>query len=196
MNAQGGEAKYNNVGDAAVHSATGKGWAAWFGILDNAGASSWPHAKIAAYLHDEQGVAAWWSQTVTVGYEQARGRRAKYEQTDGFTANGSRTLNVPVDVLYAAWAEPAQRGQWLPGAPIAVNKATPGKSLRLVWTEGDSRVEVNLYAKGEQKSQVAIQHSKLADAAAAEAMKAYWRAALDRLIAYLQAADGNGIERR
>jgi hypothetical protein len=185
MNAQDSEAKYNNVGDAAVQSATGKGWMAWFAILDGAGASSWPHPKIAAYLHDEQGVADWWSQTVTVGYEQARGLRAKHEKTDGFTANGSRTLNVPVDVLYAAWAEPARRAQWLPDAPIVVNKATPGKSLRLLWAEDDTRVDVNLYAKGAQKSQVAIQHSKLPDAATAEAMKAYWRAALDRLATHL-----------
>jgi len=40
---------------------------------------------------------------------------------------------------------------------------------------------VQFYPKGAAKTQVTIRHNKLADADAAEQMKAYWSAALDRL---------------
>lgn len=43
-------------------------------------------------------------------------------------------------------------------------------------------------AKGAAKSQVAIQHEKLADGAAATRMKAYWNERLDALAEALAAA--------
>ena len=61
------------------------------------------------------------------------------------------------------------------------------ESLRIDWENGMSRIDVGFYAKGDNKSQVSLQHSKLADAAKAEQMKAYWSEALDRLKRILEA---------
>jgi hypothetical protein len=47
-------------------------------------------------------------------------------------------------------------------------------------------VDVELSAKGDAKSQVAVQHTRLPDAEAAAAMKAYWGDALDRMKAQLR----------
>jgi uncharacterized protein YndB with AHSA1/START domain len=175
----------NNVSSAAVQQATGKSWDEWLAALDGDGATEMTHPQIALLVHEKYGAPDWWSQMVTVGYEQARGLRAKYQKADGFTASASRTVNVPVDVLFNVWADDAQRARWLPGAPLAVRKATPGKSLRLSWEGGGSKVDVELTAKGEAKSQVAVQHTRLPDAEAAAAMKAYWGDALDRMKAQL-----------
>jgi uncharacterized protein YndB with AHSA1/START domain len=143
------------------------------------------HPQIALLVHEKYGVSEWWAQMVTVGYEQARGLRAKHQKADGFAVSASRTINVSVDVLFAAWENEAQRARWLPGAPLAVRKATPKKSLRLVWEGGDSKVDVEFTAKTDAKSQVAVQHTRLPDAEAATAMKAYWGDALDRMKAQL-----------
>lgn len=177
----------NNVSSAAVQQATGKTWDEWLAALDGDGAAELPHPQIAVLVHEKYGASEWWSQMVTVAYEQARGLRAKHQMTDGFAVGASRTVTVPVDVLFAAWADDAQRARWLPGAPLTVRKATPHKSLRLDWEGGESKVDVELTVKGDAKSQVAVQHTRLPDAEAAAAMKAYWADALDRMKAQLGA---------
>jgi hypothetical protein len=62
-----------------------------------------------------------------------------------------------------------------------IRKATPEKSMRITWSDGKTRVSVNFYAKGEAKSQVALEHEKLPDAKAVAKMKTSWAAALERL---------------
>ena len=103
-----------------------------------------------------------------------------HEKTDGFAANASKTFAAPAMALYEAWADGERRNRWLPDAPLNVRKATPGKSLRITWADGSS-VDANLTARGADKSQVAIQHSRLPDAETAAQMKAFWGAALERL---------------
>jgi hypothetical protein len=67
--------KVAGISDAAVQAKTGKTWPEWLALLDRAGARKMNHQEIASYLHDELGCSGWWSQMVTVGYEQARGMR-------------------------------------------------------------------------------------------------------------------------
>jgi hypothetical protein len=56
----------------------------------------------------------------------------------------------------------------------------------MTWTAGGSSVVVGFYAKGADKSMVALEHGKLPDAKAVGAQKAYWSSALDRLKALLE----------
>jgi len=172
--------KYAGVSSEAVQKATGKTWAEWLALLDAAGAQQMHHPDIARYLSEQQGVPAWWSQMVTVGYEQARGMRQAHEKADGFTANASKTVPVSVDWLFETWSNESVRQRWLPDAPMTIRKATPGKSLRITWSDG-SNVDAELTGKGESSSRIAVQHTKLPSAAAAAEMKAYWSAALTRL---------------
>jgi hypothetical protein len=58
--------------------------------------------------------------------------------------------------------------------------------MRITWTAGNSKVDVNFYDKGPGKSLVQIEHSKLADADAVTAQKAYWSEGLERLRARLE----------
>ena len=60
------------------------------------------------------------------------------------------------------------------------------KSLRITWADGSTSVDVELYPKGEAKTQVTIQHSKLPNATAVKRQKAFWAEALDRLKAQLE----------
>ncbi|MBI5649919.1 MAG: DUF4287 domain-containing protein [Chloroflexi bacterium] len=159
--------KINNVGTAAVRAKTGKGWAEWIALLDQAGAKKMTHPEIVAYLRAQHQVGAWWQQMVTVGYEQARHKRAQHQMPDGYQISVSKTLNVPVAKLFAAWQARAPRD-------LAVSKTTARKSVRGAWKNGASRVDVAFYAKGELKSQIVIQHNKLANARAAAQMKIAW----------------------
>jgi hypothetical protein len=175
------------VGSEAVARATGRAWDEWLRVLDRAGARAMPHKEIALLLSRKFRVPDWWSQMVTVGYEQARGLRSVNQKAGGFAANASKTFGVDLDDLYAAWSEPRQRSKWLPAAPLEVRKATARKSLRITWTTGGSNVDVNFLAVGPGKSRVQVEHGKLASAAAAVRQKAYWSEALGRLKAFLDA---------
>jgi uncharacterized protein YndB with AHSA1/START domain len=180
-----------NVSDEAVKAKTGKDWGEWFAILDAAGAQAMDHKQIVAYLVEHHQVGPWWRQMVTVSYEQARGLREKHEMPQGYQISRSRTIGAPLDRLFAAWEDPAQRARWLPGdPPLAIRPrrqppATPGKSLRATWGEDGTNLEIYFYPKGENKVQVTAQHSKLPDADRAQALKTYWAEALKRLEEYL-----------
>lgn len=174
---------FGGIGDAAVHKATGKGWAEWLSVLDAAGARRMTHAQIAEHLHERERVGDWWSQMVTVGYEQARGLRVKYQSSTGvFQGSASRTIGVPVSALYRAWTDARIRRRWLGrDAAFTVRTATKNTSMRITWTDGASSVEAMFSAKGPGKAQVAVQHSKLANAKHVERIKAFWAARLEVL---------------
>lgn len=175
------------MSDEAVKAETGKTWGEWFGVLDKAGARKLPHKEIAGYLYNEHGVPGWWCQMVTVEYEQARGLRARHERASGhFDITVSRTIAVPVSVLYDAWHNESKRARWLPNTKLSVRKVTKNKSMRITWKDGKTSLEVNFYGKGAGKGQVAVQHSKLPDAKAAEKMKHYWSTTLDKLRTLLE----------
>ncbi len=173
--------KVAGISGEAVKAATGKSWEQWCRLLDKAGAKSLPHKEIAQLIHEKHGLSGWWSQMVTVGYEQARGRREMNMSCRGdFQGSVSRTINAPVGTLYAAWKDARLRRAWLGSQSFTVRKATENKSLRITWPD-ETHVEVNFYAKAPDKSQVAVQHGKLAKASDVARVKKLWTAALNKL---------------
>ena len=171
----------------AVRRATGRDWDELFARLDAWGAAGRGHGEIAAWLADEQGLDAWWSQAVTVEYEKARGLRPPGGGRDGtFEVGASKTVAVPVERLFAAFVDAELRERWLPGDVLRERTSQPGRSARFDWEDGATRVSVAFTAKGEAKSQVALQHERLPDAGAAERTRAYWRERLAALKATLE----------
>jgi uncharacterized protein YndB with AHSA1/START domain len=169
------------MSDRVVKAKTGRSWEEWVRLLDTRGARSMVHRDIADCLYREHGVPGWWAQMVTVGYERIRGLRERGQRRDGgYEASKSRTFGVPLARLYRAFDDRGQRNRWLGDARPTVRKAMPNRSMRITWEDGTS-VEAHFTAKGPNKSQVAIQHRKLATKAAATAMKAYWEARLGAL---------------
>ena len=163
------------MSDDAIRERTGRGWDEWFALLDAWQAASRPHPDVARWLRDEHGVDGWSAQSVTVGYERARGLRAPGQRPDGWSVTASKTVAVPVERLYAAFGDDGLRERWLPGAELHVRTASPPKSARYDWEDGSTRVIVGFYAKGDGKSQVALEHARLPDADTAEEMKSWWR---------------------
>lgn len=175
------------MSDDAVKAKTGKAWAEWFKILDQAGAKKMSHQEIVALLSEKHGVGRWWQQMVTVTYEQARGLRAIHEKPEGFSISVSRTITAPVSKVFRAWQDEKTRALWLKepsssgSKPLTIRKAAANKTMRITWTDGKTSLEVYFVPRGTGKSQVVAQHSKLADAKAAARMKTFWAGALDRL---------------
>jgi hypothetical protein len=163
------------MSDEAIERRTGRGWEQWFDLIDDWGGLERTHREIAAWLAEEHDVGGWNAQSLTVGYERARGLRALGEHPDGFAITASKTVDVPVETLYDAFVDESLRRRWLPDASLRERTATRPRSARFDWGDGDTRVIVGFESKGDAKSTAALAHERLADADEAERMKAFWR---------------------
>jgi hypothetical protein len=177
-------AQLAGMSDEAIKAKTGCAWEKWVYVLDKWGAAEKTHTAIATHVHEKYKIDGWWSQAVTVGYERIRGLRARGQRRDGkWETSKSKTVAVPIDELFEAFATPKARARWLPNVALTVRKATPNKSMRVTWPDG-TNVEIGFLAKGE-KSQVAVAHTRLASKADADERKQFWAerlAALAELI--------------
>ena len=174
-------AEIAGMSDARINQQTGHGWQEWVRLLDAAGAATMAHRDIARIVHDKFGVADWWSQTVTVGYERLKGLRDRGQRRGGsYEASKSKTFDVPIASLFAAWADDATRRRWVDAAATSVRTATPSKSMRLQWPDG-TIVAAWFTAKGARRSNVALAHTKLPSKHAMEQSKTAWGTRLERL---------------
>lgn len=174
------------ISDEALAAKTSRSWEAWFELLDTWGGTAHSHAEIARWLVEERAIDEWWAQTITVGYEQARGMRKPGQSADGtFAANASKTIGVAPNAVYDAFADASKRARWLPNAKIVPTTVSPPKSFRAECDDG-TRIAVWLTDKGNTRTGVSVQHEKLPDGNAAAAKKAYWRDRLDALKAMLE----------
>jgi hypothetical protein len=177
--------KYGGISSAAVKKATDQTWAEWLALLDRAGARKLPHREIVRFLQIRHKLSDWWRQMVAVGYAQARGLRVEHQKADGFEISVTKTIVAPVDRAFAAWKDAALREKWLPRTPLTVRKATPHKSIRILWPD-DTSLSVNFWPKGPLKCQVVPQHGRLTTPESAEKMKAYWTEKLEALRLFLE----------
>jgi uncharacterized protein YndB with AHSA1/START domain len=197
---------YGNVSDDAVRNATGRGWDEWVTVLDDAGAEEMSHKEIAAMLTQSGLIGdagGWWAQSVTVGYEYAKGRRVKGETADaGFQLGVQKTLPVDADAVWRLITSLEGMRIWLGSVnePVPIEKGViyetrdgttgeirsvvPGTRLRLTWKPSDvtaaTTLQLHLTPKGERTA-LLIHHEKLRDADHRAAMKEHWQAVLKRL---------------
>ena len=173
-----------SMSDAAVKAKTGKEWDDWFATLDQAGAAYLHHPAIATLLSNNYALPGWWCQCITVNYEQARGRRVRHQTTSGFSASVTKTLPASLSALYAATTDPAKRKKWFPKGAFEPSSQTRNKYFRGTWKKG-ARLEIGFYAKGQGKSQIAVQVNKLAKRADVDRERKAWKAGLAKLQATL-----------
>jgi uncharacterized protein YndB with AHSA1/START domain len=185
-------AELAGTSDATIEAKTGRSWANWIQLLDQANAHEWRHREIATFVYDSGGVSGWWSQTVAVGYERIKGKRVIGQRYDGaFEASKSRTFPVPVARLYRQFSDKRARAKWLPGVDLTVRTAQKDRSMRITWPDATS-VQLFFEAKGKAKTTVHVAHGKLADKSAVERSKAFWTERFAALAALLGAPEGIG----
>ena len=213
MTSNEAELTLGRVSSASIRAATGRGWEEWIEALDAAGAAAWDHKEIVAHLeraHPEVS-SGWWRQSITVGYEQARGKRVVGETADaGFEVGVRRTVAATAD---EAWELITTRPElWLgegasvafdkgavydvppgddgPGASGEVRVVKPGDRLRMTWQpEGwpaPATLQVTLSESAPGRTAIGIHLERLPDAAAREAMRSRWRDALERIATALR----------
>jgi len=178
-------AKLAGMSDAVIKENTGCTWERWVKALDHHKADQMAHREIAKLVSTKYKVRPWWTQAVTVGYERIRGLREIGQQRDGFyEANKTKTIGVPAAKAFRAFTHAPTRKRWLP-APLTIRTTVLNKTVRMTWEDGSS-VEAYFVPKGAGKTQIAIQHRKLANKTAAERSKSYWAERLGALSELIQ----------
>jgi hypothetical protein len=161
------------VGDEAVREATGRDRAEWFALLDQAGAATWAHGAIAAWLGSEHGVDGWWSQGITVAYEQARGIREPGQRRDGrFEASVSRTVSLgPADALRALAAVVTEQ---LETDPLALNLTAKHPTARFP-LDGGEFVLASASPVGDGRASIGLTWGRMPDGSRSAEVKARMR---------------------
>ncbi len=173
------------IGDGAVLAKTGRDWRDWLSTLDTHDAAKRSHKEIVAILSSEYGLPGWWRQMVAVGYEQERGLRAKHEKVDGYSVSVSRTVGAPLSHCYKAFVDKRARAKWLSGYDATIRSSGAEKYCRMSLEENGPVAEIRFTPKGEAKTQVAVEVSKLPGARDVETLRELWSGILDRLKASL-----------
>jgi hypothetical protein len=178
----------DRISEAKLVEATGKTWDQWFAILDRWGGTKHTHIEIARHLADDLGAPMWWTQTITVEYERARGMRVKYQRPDGvFAVSSSKTVAAPVENAYDAVVDDDRRSAWLTDGKMMFRTGTELRSAHFDWEGGPTRVHVWFVEKDGGKTTVAVEHERVDGPHEAEIAKAAWASRLKALKAYLEA---------
>lgn len=168
-----------STSEEAVMKATGKVWDEWMTLLEQRGAAKLNHTQIAALLHEEYDVAAWWAQTITVEYERMIGRREVGQSCTGtYQASASKTLPGTMEAVYMAWQDHMKGKDNLNDVPYeqapTTSETEKWRYWRVALVDGSKPV-VTITQKAEGKVHLAVNHDKLNDTDAVAAWKIYWK---------------------
>lgn len=174
------------INDEAVKKSTGKIWKEWYSVLNKAGAKKMEHKEVAKLLYEKHELSGWWSQMVTVQYEQDVKGRKKQEYTESYQISKSKTLQFSASKIFSVIQHLALRKSWFKNPDFAITKSTKNKSVRRKWVDGKTNIEFRIYPKDKIKTQLVIQHSKISSEKEAEKLKKYWGRNLDNFKNFLE----------
>ncbi len=153
---------------------------------------------------------AWWSTTVWVEYERAKGIVNKKDgRIEGYNICVTKTVAASVANVYSAFTMSAQLSKWF-GAGVTAQakvggqfqdkdgnsgeflRVRPNKELRFTWTGGNAdttQVDVAFADKGKGKTGITLTHNRIQTRAEADGLRAAWGLAFDRLKSQLERAE-------
>lgn len=126
-----------------VERATGRPWAQWLQFMDSIDAKNLDHHQIALKVYEElDGTIerlGWWTQAVTVAYEQDIGRRVPGQRPDGtFQTSVSRSTTLGMQELMRRWTRFAATDDTMRNlvlatcasvVPIGASRGEPGPTM-------------------------------------------------------------------
>lgn len=190
--------------DASARAATGKTMAEWLVYLDQAGGLAQGRRELVSHLYSACRLDEWWATTLVVEYEKARGAREKDGLPKGYSICSTKTVAAPLAAVFAAFGEPrwlgaGGRAEFRDGGRFETAdgdrgcflRLRAGKNIRIGWERADlapgSQVEVLFADKGQGKTGITLNHTRIQERRAADALRAGWAEALAALKRQLEA---------
>jgi hypothetical protein len=172
-----------------VERATNRTWDEWLAFMERIDAKSLDHHGIAVKVYEElDGTIdnlGWWTQAVTVAWEQYIGRRIPGQRPDGtFQASVSKSTTLAMPELMDRWVDFAARDRAVLDL-VAGDVRVSGTDRRITWrtkaVDGSSIVVTSEPKKHGSASIVATQMG-LATSESNDEAKAGWSAILGRFL--------------
>lgn len=174
-----------DTADVVIRERTGRGWDEWVQTIDAGPGRDAGHTAIARWLVEEHGVAGWWAQNVTVGYERITGLRLPGQMADGtFRVSRSRTLDATVEELRAMLLDEEDRAAMFAGMTATLRSRSTAKALRVALTDvGGEPLGTVLFSfdPAGERVRLTATHDRLPTASAAAVWKEFWGDWLDSL---------------
>lgn len=173
-----------------VERATNRPWADWLRFMDGIGAPELDHKAIALRVYEELGDTVeqrgWWTQAVTVAYEQHIGRRIPGQRPDGtFQTSVSRSTTHGMQELMDRWVAFAAGDGTVRGIVADEGLRVSGTDRRISWRtkarDGSSVVVISEPKKNGTASLV-VQHMGLATPELNEEARERWAGVVDRFL--------------
>ncbi len=202
------EATSPPITDATSKKQTGKTLKEWFKAIDDIGGKEKGRRAVTEFLNGKEGIDEWWMTTLAVEYENARGIVEKDGKPKGYSPCASKTINAPMDKVFAAWSSAKAVERWFskkakwefkPGGRFESAEGDCGeflkvrenKDIKLTWETPDlaagTTVEVQFHVKSADKTTIYVNHMRIQKREDADVLRASWGAALDKLKAVLEA---------
>ena len=186
-----GNARTNpNARIKPVERATNRSWDEWLLFMDGIGAKDLDHKQIALKVYYElEGTGVeplgWWTQAVTVAYEQFIGRRIPGQRPDGtFQMSISKSTRLGMRELMDAWTRFAAQDDFVSGL-IAGDPKISGTERRITWRTkaGDgSSVIVTSEPKANGTASIVATQIGLPGPEQNDEARANWAAAVARFL--------------
>ncbi|GIE97641.1 hypothetical protein [Paractinoplanes rishiriensis] len=173
-----------------VERATNRSWDEWVAFMERVDARSLDHKGIALKVYEEldgSGVEplGWWTQAVTVAYEQYIGRRIPGQRPDGtFQLSVSKATKLGMRELMDAWVAFAGRDAFVAGLDTGDVKVS-GTGKRITWRAkvGDgSSIIVTSEPKANGTASIVATQLGLATLELNDEARAGWAAAVSRFV--------------
>ncbi len=196
----------NPLTNDACKAATGKTLDEWFAYLDEFDGLAKGRRAINNHLYGELKIDIWWTSAIAVEYERVRGAKEKDGRYKGYFICSTKTINAPIDKVYAAWATPESLSKWFgegttgkvadgeafsnpDGNKGVYKRVRENKDLRFTWQgqEDESIVDVQFSDKGNGKTGLLVNHDRLQTRAEADGVRNAWAEALNKLKALVEA---------
>lgn len=186
----------NEVSPASAKAATGRTLDEWYAELDAKGGVAEGRRVLTEHLFRQLKLDAWWTTTIVVEYEKARGAVEKDGLPKGYNICVTKALTAAPERVLDEFAD----GSWWLGKDVKVaegasfdageghkgkfKKVTPGKLIRFTW-EGPGHAPVEVIdikaTVTAGKTSALINHDRLQTRDTADGMREAWAKVLNEL---------------
>lgn len=194
------------VTDEACQSATGKTFADWFAHLDSIdGLKIGRRESVMTMLPPNKD--PWWPTTIFVEYEASKGVKKKDGLAEGFTICVTKTINAPVEKVYATWTDAAHFSQMFDdngqqdvteggslscdaGCKATFTRVRENKDLRMTWEHPGCTAPMVVdvqFQDNKGKTLMNVMTSRIQTRAESDGLRNAWSEALNRLKALSEA---------
>jgi uncharacterized protein YndB with AHSA1/START domain len=195
------------VTDAACKKSTGRTLKEWFKLLDARGDKLQRRDTVQWLYTEMQAKDVWWSTTVWVEYERAKGIVNKKDgRIEGYNICVTKTVSASVEDVYLAFTNQTELAKWF-GAGVKASVKDGGKfqdkdgnsgeylrvrenkDLRFTWTPtaaDPTQVDVAFADKGKGKTGITLTHNRIQTRAEADGLREAWGTAFEQLKTQLE----------